>query len=342
MAPRFQPSLVNDPLGDPGLYVELMFEKRALLFDLGDLTPLSSRKLLRISDVFVSHMHMDHFCGFDRLLRLMLGRDCRLRLYGPAGLIDAVSHRLASYTWNLVDNYESDFVILVHEWIAADRCRVAAFHTRDAFRRGAVCEETVTEGIMLDEPSFRVRAAMLDHGITSLGFVLEERAHINIWKTRLDELGLATGPWLRTLKQAVLNGEADHCLIPVIWREPKNDQPATLPLGELRRNVLRTVPGRKIGYVVDTVFSEHNVERIVELVGNADVLFIETPFVDADARRARERKHLTARQAGSIARRAGVKRLVPFHFSPRYDDSTVLAVEALDVFEGRLAEQDTP
>ena len=340
MAPRFHPSLVNDPLGDPGLYIELMFEKRALLFDLGDLAPLSSRKLLRISDVFISHMHMDHFCGFDRLLRLMLGRDYRLRLYGPAGLIDAVGHRLASYTWNLVDNYKSDFIVVVHEWLEADRCRVAAFHTRDAFRHGAVREEPVSEGIMLDEPSFRVRAAMLDHGITSLGFVLEERAHINIWKTRLDELGLATGPWLRTLKQAVLNGEADHCPIPVIWREPKNDQPVALPLGQLRRNVLRTVPGRKIGYVVDTVFSEHNVERIVELVSDADVLFIETPFLEADTVRAYERKHLTARQAGLIARRAGVKRLVPFHFSPRYDDSTALAAEALDAFEGCVTEQN--
>ena len=63
MSSRFHPQLINDPFGDPGLYVEFMFEKRAILFDLGDLSELSTRKLLRVSHVFVSHMHLDHCSG---------------------------------------------------------------------------------------------------------------------------------------------------------------------------------------------------------------------------------------------------------------------------------------
>lgn len=70
MRPIFRPELLNDPFDDCGLYVDFKCEKRALLFDLGDLTALSPKKILRILDVFVSHTRMDHFFGFDRLLRI--------------------------------------------------------------------------------------------------------------------------------------------------------------------------------------------------------------------------------------------------------------------------------
>jgi len=107
--------LTNDVFGDPGVYGEFMFERRALLFDLGDLSRLSPRKLLRLTHVFVSHTHMDHFAGFDWLLRIVLGRAMRLCLVGPAGFIDQVEHKLRAYTWNRIRGYGENLVLDVTE-----------------------------------------------------------------------------------------------------------------------------------------------------------------------------------------------------------------------------------
>jgi ribonuclease Z len=59
---------------------------------------------------------------------------------------------------------------------------------------------------------------------------------------------------------------------------------------------------------------------------------------DTDAPDAARKYHLTARQAGAIARAAGASVLVPFHFSPRYTGrDTELRAEAQAAFGGIVA-----
>ncbi len=108
-------SLINDPFGDPGVYVDFKYRRQAFLFDLGDIHLLPPRKLLKIGYIFVSHTHMDHFIGFDHLLRISLGRDRCIRLYGPPNFLQNVEDKLRSYTWNLVANYTNDFELHVTE-----------------------------------------------------------------------------------------------------------------------------------------------------------------------------------------------------------------------------------
>ena len=115
MAPRFHPCLVNGPFDDPALYVPFAYEKRAILFDLGDLRRLPPRDILKISHCFVSHTHMDHFCGFDRLLRICLGREKRLHLFGPEGFLTNLEGKLRGYNWNLVNHYRYPFEITASE-----------------------------------------------------------------------------------------------------------------------------------------------------------------------------------------------------------------------------------
>lgn len=49
------------------------------------------------------------------------------------------------------------------------------------------------------------------------------------------------------------------------------------------------------------------------------MLFIESSFLKEDAARAAEKYHLTTEQAGRLAREAGVKEVIPFHFSAKYN-----------------------
>ncbi len=107
-----------------------------------------------------------------------------------------------------------------------------------------------------------------------------------------------------------------------------------LPLSALR-GVVQTVPGQRFAYIVDVRNHEENIARIQRLAFDANILFIECPFLESDAAHAAQRNHLTAFQAGLLARRARVGRLVPCHFSPRYSDrAEALCEEAERAFHG--------
>ena len=233
MTPLFHPHLVNGPFDDPGLYIEFLFEKRALMFDLGDIGNLSNRKILRISDVFVSHAHMDHFIGFDRMLRTMLGRGVHVRLFGPAGFLDRLGHKLSAYTWNLAPRYKSDLVLTATEIHAEAEARVAVFQLSKAFRRDDVGSIRIQDGILRDDIGFRVRATILDHRTPCLAFALEEGRHVNVHKAQVERMGFRVGPWLRELRQAVLRDEPDETPIRVWWRDDERLCEHRVPLGQL-------------------------------------------------------------------------------------------------------------
>jgi ribonuclease Z len=318
MRPRFDARLVNGPFGDPGLYVDFRHANRALLFDLGDNAPLAPRHLLRVTHAFVSHTHMDHFVGLDRLVRICVGRHAGVHCFGPPGFIDQVEHKLAAYTWNLVHNYEQEFTLTATEIDAAGAMRSACFRSVDAFARAPLAGGRAPDGVLLAEPGFRVRCALLDHRTPCLGFALEEATHVNVWKNRLAELGLHPGPWLATAKQAILEGRPDDELVTARWRDGGAWIERSIALGKLKRDAIRCVPGAKIAYITDVVDHADNERRIVALTQGATQLFIEAVFLDADGAHAQRKQHLTARQAGRLARLSGAHDVIPFHFSPRY------------------------
>ncbi|OHV88876.1 MBL fold metallo-hydrolase [Mesorhizobium sp. ORS 3428] len=305
-----QPRLVNEPFSDPGLLLDFRFGGRAVLFDLGDLSALSPREILRVSHVFVSHMHMDHFSGFDRLLGVSLYRDRQVHIIGPPGLADAVEAKLRAYTWNLLNERSQDFTILASDWTEEGFATAAAFRARRAFAREEW--QNPDTQFALDDPEFVVEAVTLDHGIPCLAFAFQEKLRVNVHRSRLDELGLPVGPWLTYAKRAVRRGaDAATEFTPTAGRKTT--------LGELLRvRALACGPGQRIAYATDLAFGPENVTRLCSLARRADQLFIEGGFLDEDRDLAASKKHLTAAQAGTIARQAGAISAHQMHLSPRY------------------------
>ncbi|WP_407119163.1 MBL fold metallo-hydrolase [Bradyrhizobium sp. LMG 9283] len=330
MRPLFHPSLVNGRYGDPTVYVETVFEKRSLLFDIGEIASLAPRKIRRVDQVFVSHAHIDHFVGFDHLLRLLVGHEKSVQLFGPPGLAEHVFHKLQAYRWNLVENYPCDLVFNVSELGAENSISTTRFRLRKGFAAEPSASGKTIAGLLCDEPTHRVSAAILEHGTPCLAFALQEAAHVNVWKNRLSERGLPVGPWLLSLKKAVVERRADDHLIR-IEEATKSDR--LVPLSSLR-DLVTVTAGQKIAYVTDVADTPANRAAIVALIQNADILFIEAAFADADAAIAKERAHLTTTAAGEVAREANVRRVEPFHFSPRYaGEQERMLAEVMAAFE---------
>lgn len=303
----FDVTLVNGVFGDPLLHVRLRHARRSLLFDLGEGQRLSARVAHQVTDVFISHAHMDHIAGFLWLLRSRIGDFPPCRMYGPPGLADNIEGLVRGVLWDRVGEAGPRFEVAE---LHGERLRRFAVQ---AGRRG--CEDLgegpAPGGVVLAEPEFRVRAATLDHGTPVLGYVVEPPRQVNVRKDRLAARGLEPGPWLGELKRRVHDGAGGA--------------EVTLPDGsiegadQLAADLLLVAPGKRLAYATDFADSPDNQRRLAELARGAHTLFCEASFRNKDTDQATRNHHLTTRACGQIAAAAAVARLVPFHFSRRYE-----------------------
>ncbi|CAM3990360.1 MBL fold metallo-hydrolase [Vreelandella rituensis] len=318
-------TLMNGVFGDPLLHLRMRHQKRSLLFDLGDPGRLTSRLAHQVSDVFISHAHIDHIGGFLWLLRSRIGDFPACRFYGPPGLAEHLAGLVRGILWDRVADRAPRFEI---QELHGDTLKHYLLTAGQALTALPACP--VQAGILLEEQELRVRATTLDHGTPVLAFAFEPQAQIKVRKERLEAHGLTPGPWL---------GELKHCV-----RTGNSDARMTLPNGEsapvatLSRALLFTEPGKRLVYATDLGDTQDNRKRLITLARDAHVLFCEAPFREDEADQARRTGHLTARACGEIATAANVGQLVPFHFSRRHaNDAETLYAEIRPYFP-RLAE----
>ncbi len=292
MRTLLHPARLHPVTGDPGVWIDLPDEGRAVLLDLPSIAHLPPRKLLRLSHAVVTHTHMDHFVGFDQLLRVALRRERPLAITGPPGFLASVRGRIGAYSWNLIEGYP---VHLRVQEVEGETMR-AEEYTGASRMRPVPLPETPFTGTVHAERAFRVEVATFDHGIPVLGVAVREVRHLAVNKDLLMRRGLVPGAWLKGLKDAIRSGAVANT-----------------------DGLITEKPGQVVVYLTDLAGNDENFSRAEEFARNADLLFCEAAFLDADRALAEARKHLTAKQAGTLARRAGAKRLAVFHLSPRYE-----------------------
>lgn len=300
--------LPNGSTGDALVLARLPLAGRCVAFDAGDARRVPHDDLLRLSHLFVSHCHVDHFVGFDAIVRPRVCREESMSVAGPAGFLERAEARLRGYDWNLVEG--NHFVLVVREMLP-ERTRVARFDSGRGFVREALPDEPPGD-LALEDVGLIARSAALDHHLVSQGWAIEAPLRVNVRTEALAEARLLPGAWLRDLKARVLAGARD-------------DERFELPSGEVSTvgaaaaRLLDVAPGARVAFVTDTICDAATRPRIVGLAAEADVFACGAPFVEPEqAERARSVRHLTARQAGEMAAEAGAKALLLFHVSDRY------------------------
>lgn len=300
-------ALVNGVFGDPLLHLRIRHQRRSMLFDLGDGGRLPARIAHQVTDVFISHAHMDHISGFLWLLRSRIGDYPACRLYGPPGLAQHIAGFLQAILWDRVEQNAPVFEVMELHDTRLHCFRLQAGSTQMQF----IDQQAAPDGVVLEEPGFRIRGLMLDHqGTPVIAYAFEAGRQINIRKDRLEARGLEPGPWLNELKQQLYSNNPAA----VIQMPDGRHQSA----GTLADELAVITPGKKLVYATDLADTLDNRQRLTGLARHAHTFFCECAYVEADAEYASMNGHLTTRACGEIATEAVVSRLVPFHFSRRY------------------------
>ncbi len=286
-----------------------------LLFDCGDcLADLSRSEIRSIDHLFFSHLHIDHVAGFDAFFRCVYDRDARPNVvWGPPGTSTILHHRFRGFWWNLHAELSGTWVVRdVH----LDRVRVFRLEVAEAFAARRELEVVARRPHLLDEPAFTVEVLHLDHRGPCLGYLVREKARINVDAGRLPALGLRPGPWIQQLKQP------DDGVSQIEIDGEHHD------LRRLRSELLVETPGESIAYLTDFLLDTATRSRLVAWLAGCDTVVCEAQYRHADLELARRHFHATTSQVARMARRAGVARLVLVHLSERYQEAEWLEMLA--------------
>jgi len=322
--PSVEFTLLNGATGDPLVWIQMLNRPRCLLFDLGDVALLRSRILHRVTDIFISHTHMDHIFGFPLFLRSRMGGSPLCRFYGPQGLADNILGSLHGYHWDRIGDDGPQFDIGEISGNKVQWFRLQAGYADKKWLR----EQSLDDGLLLAETDFCVRCLELDHGIPVFSYRFEGRSEVHIISDRIKKAGLMSGPWLAELRRGVVLQKWDALI--------------KLPTGELKsvkqleKLFVHRGSSQHVVYATDLADTQENRSKLIKFASGAHTLICEAPFMVKDQQQAKDTQHLTTKACAEIATMAKVEQLLPFHFSSRYEQSYKAIYEELFTFFPKL------
>ncbi len=269
-------------------------DEKYYLIDCGEATQSRLRenkvKFQRIEQIFISHLHGDHYLGLIGLLQTMhlLGRTKPITVFAPEGLKKIIDTHFE------ISGHHINYPLTIQ---AVDTGK---------FQR------------IFEDNKIEVYSIPLNHRVPCSGYLIKEKAklpHLNIEKIKALNIPVA---YFNSIKYG-----KDYTL----------PDGTVVPASEL---TFPPEPPKSYAYCSDTAYYE----PVIDHIKYVDLLYHEATFTDELAQRAAETKHSTAKQAATIALKAGAKELILGHFSNRYTDTQQHLNEAKEIFTNTLLAEE--
>jgi ribonuclease Z len=310
-----EPTFFSGLLDDPVLLLNIRPLGRSVLVDCGQIHHLAKRVLKSVDVLFITHAHMDHFMGMDTFVRNVHVSPRTIELFGPPGIAGRLAHKLAGYVWNLTEDYWCSFRV---REISDSAVSTFFLPGPEGFpcRKEGECPRT---GRMIYRNDFMTAEAELgDHKTPVLIFRFTENPSFQVDERKIEEAGLARGPWLRELKKLFFRGRLEEEKLRVLRRRGDSGEESLEDAGTVYRLIRKVQKPASIGYVTDIGLTEENLAKVLDLLRGVTLLICECSYLKEEREKARLSYHLCTSDINFLLRELRPACFLPMHLSKTY------------------------